>query len=65
MATYVVTDSVQVDWDDNHNYKYRHSSSDGKPVAQTEVNRRKAAKKPVVLWKWENHKPKLVEKHNI
>ena len=33
MATYVVTESTKVYWDDIFNYKYRYKSKDGSPVA--------------------------------
>jgi hypothetical protein len=64
MAVYVVTDSPDVDWDDNHKYKYRHESTDGSPTAQDEVERRRAAGQPAYLWRWENNQSQLVERHD-
>ena len=64
MAWYIVTSSPRVDWDDEHKYKYRHRSRNGSPVAQAEVRRRQVAGQPVFLWRWEQGKPTLVERHN-
>jgi hypothetical protein len=65
MATYAVTDSPERNWDDRYNYKYRYKSRDGRPVAQDEVDRRRAAGLPVVLWRWENFQATEVERHNV
>jgi hypothetical protein len=64
MATYVVTTSPNVDWDDEFKYKYRYNSRDGSPVAQDEVERRRAAGQAAVLWRWEHGEPTLMERHN-
>ncbi len=64
MAWYIVTHSPDVDWDDDFRYKYRYESQDGSPVAQDEVERRRTARLPVVLWRWEHGEPALVERHN-
>lgn len=65
MAVYVITDSPDVNWDEDFKYKYRSESQDGSPVAQDEVERRKAAGLPAVLWRWENNESTLVERHNV
>jgi uncharacterized protein YbjQ (UPF0145 family) len=64
MVVYVVTDSPDVNWDDNHMYKYRMASADGSPVAQDEVDRRRSAKQPVCLWRWENNQCTLLERYD-
>jgi len=65
MATYVVTENLNEDWDDRYCYKYRYESHDGLPVAQAEVERRRATGRPAVLWRWEKGKPTLVERVNV
>ena len=62
MATYVVTASPDVKWDDAHNYKNRRNSTDGSTCAQDEFDRRRAAGLEVYLWRWDNQ-PTLVESH--
>jgi len=64
MAVYVVTKSVDIDWDEEHKYKYRHTSAAGSSVAQDEVERRRVAGLPAVLWRWERGEATLVERHN-
>jgi hypothetical protein len=64
MAWYVVTNSPDVDWDDDYKYKSRHESQDGSPVAQDEVERRRVAGLPAVLWRWEHGEATLVERYN-
>ena len=70
MATYVITDSEEVDWeqfdwDSVVQYKHRHESTDGKPTAQEEFDRRREEGQPAVLWKFENNEPKLMERCNV
>ncbi len=64
MATYVVTADANTDWDDEHQFKYRFTSQNGSAVAQDEVDRRRAAGKPVALWRWERGEATLVEHYN-
>jgi len=64
MATYVVTRSPDIDWDDEFKYKYRYTSRDGFPVAQYEIQRRRADGQAAVLWRWEDGEPTLMERHN-
>ncbi|MDB5309832.1 MAG: hypothetical protein JWO38_4034 [Gemmataceae bacterium] len=63
MATYVVTADTNTDWDEEYQYKYRFTSRNGSPVAQDEINRRREAGEPVVLWRWERGQATLVERH--
>ena len=65
MATYVVTESPEVYWDDMYNYKYRYQSSDGSPVAQDEFNRRRDAGRPAVLWRHEHGEAVIIERYLI
>ncbi len=62
MAWYIVTDSVEVDWEDDFKYKYSHRSRDDFPTAQGEFDRRREAGLPAYLWKCEGE-PKLMESH--
>lgn len=64
MAWFVIAESADVDWHDEYKYKCRYKSRDGSPVAQGEIERRRAAGRPTVLWRWENNSPTLVEQHN-
>ena len=43
MATYLITNSKHVTWDDDNTFKYRYRSTDGSPTAQSEFERRRAA----------------------
>jgi len=61
MATYTITESVEENWNEQYTYKYRYRSRDGHPVAQEEIDRRRASGQPAVLWRWENQKPMLIE----
>jgi hypothetical protein len=64
MATYVITEDANVTWDDEFKYKYRYESRDGLPTAQEEFERRRAARQPAVLWRWEHGEPTLMERYN-
>jgi hypothetical protein len=64
MPWYVITESIEIDWDDEHKYTYRYKSRNGSPVAQDKIERRRAAGRSAGLCRWENNAPTLVEKHN-
>ena len=63
MATYVVTRSPRISWDERFTYKYRLRSRDGHALAQDEIERRRRRGEPAVLWRWESGKSILVERH--
>jgi hypothetical protein len=70
MATYVITDSPDVDWEQFDwetavQYKHRHESSDGRPTAQEEFDARRNEGRAAVLWKFENNQPREMERCNI
>jgi len=70
MATYIITETPNVDWDAFDwttaiQYKHRYESSDDRPTAQDEFERRLAAGLPAVLWRWENNEPTEMERCNI
>ena len=65
MATYIVSRTPDQNWNEEFKYKYRYSSQNGSPVAQDEVDRRRAAGEPAVLWRWEHGEPTLMERHNV
>jgi hypothetical protein len=72
MATFVLTDTPHVDWatvnwDNLPQFKYRHESSAGYPLAQEEFDRRCAAGQPTVMWRFDNNEspPTLVDRCNI
>jgi hypothetical protein len=60
VATYVITQSPNVNWD-NTTYKYRYRSNNGEPTAQVEFDRRISGDESAFLWRWENHTPKLIQ----
>lgn len=65
MSTYMLTNSLDDDWDENEiQYKHRHYSSKGLPCAQPEFNRRRAGI-PVVMWEWSDHTSKIVDRANV
>lgn len=61
-ASNSVTNRVEQRWDERAKYKYRYVSSQGLPTAQEDFDARRAANLPAYLWKWEHHRPKLMER---
>jgi hypothetical protein len=61
MATYVITDSRDRNWDENRVFKHRHRSEDGQPCAQEEFDRLRTEGRPVVMWRWEDNEPRMVD----
>lgn len=63
MATYFITDTPDVTFTDDrqYKYKYRYKSSRGFPVAQDEMMRRREQGIAGTLWRWENFTPTMME----
>jgi len=62
MATYVITDREELNWSDENKYKHRYESSNGLPTAQAEMDRRRTADQPGVLWRWENGEATVIDR---
>jgi hypothetical protein len=72
MANYVLTDTPNIDWasvnwDNLKQYAYRNPNDAGKPSAQEEFDRRKAAGTPTVMWRFDDNEspPKEVDRCNV
>ncbi len=72
MASYYITETPDVDWtrvnwDNLTEYKYRHESTEGYPVAQEEFDRRCQANQPAVMWRFDDNQspPTEVARCNV
>ena len=72
MASFYITETADVNWatvniDNLTQYKYRHESRDGHPLAQEEFDRRRDAGEPAVMWRFDDNDspPTLVDQCNV
>lgn len=72
MASFFITETpnvnwAAVNWDNLTQFKFRHESGEGSPLAQEEFDRRRVAGEPAVMWRFDKNDspPVLVDRCNI